>query len=325
MQTDFEGRHCGINNYLSKRISSYLLLIAATALWGIGGPIVKHSFGFVSPFEFLFWRFLIASIISVPILIWFIKKHPLTKNSLWKLLILGLFATPINLGFIFLGLERTTVVEAVIIGSLTSMFVAIAGSYFLLEALTKRKLLGIILAISGVVVAVLNPLLDGQLKTDETLKGNVLLLLGGISWVIFVMLSKKWEVGEIKPFHVVASSFFQGFIVFYLLFSFQTQSFAHTLPGSPGILGIIYMAVFGSLIAFSFYELALSKIEASETDLFSYLGSLWAIPLAIFWLGEKFDPALIISSILIVLGVGIAEFRPGLVKKLRGHHLSHHK
>lgn len=310
---------------MSARVKAYTLLIVATALWGIGGPVVKHSFDFVSPFEFLFWRFLIASAISLPILIWYLKKHPLPINSWWKITLMGFLAIPVNLSLIFQGLERTTVVEAIIIGSLTPMFVAILSAFYLSEPLTKRKLSGISLAVSGVVVAILNPLLDGNFKSGETLLGNFLLLLGGISWVAFVMLSKKWENGFIRPFHVVAFSFLLGLFVFYFLFSLQTQTLLHTLPTYPGILGISYMAIFGSLLAFSFYELALSKIEASEADLFNYLGPLWAIPLAVFWLGEKFDPALILSSTLIVLGVGIAEYRPQLIKKLRGHHLAHHK
>ena len=309
---------------MSARGLAFLLIILCTLFWGIGGPAIKYSFQFVSPFEFLFWRFLLVSIISFPILIWYLRTNPLSVSELQKLLTLSFFGTFLNLALVFLGLERTTVVETAIIGSLQPMFVAVAGAIFLKESLTRSKLFGIILAISGTVVAVINPIINGGFGQGNFL-GNLLVLLSILSWICFIMLSKKWESPKIKPFHITSFSFFVGLISFFILSStvsgisqtltFPTQAFPY----------IAYMAIFGSLLAFTLYEYALTKLEAAEVEIFGYLSPLWSIPIAILWLKEQFDPILIVSAILIITGIVIAERKERLKKHLRGHHFVHHK
>ena len=70
------------------------------------------------------------------------------------------------------------------------------------------------------------------------------------------------------------------------------------------------MAVFSSVVAYSAYTYGLKKIEASETSVFTYLQPLFAIPIAVIFLGEKLTIYLIIGAILITLGVFVCESRP---------------
>lgn len=304
----------------TKKIA-FVLLFLCTIFWGIGGPLIKYSFQFVSPFEFLFWRFLFASIVAFPFLVWYLKKYPLTISDFPKLLILSLFGTFLNLSLVFYGLSKTTVVETAIIGSLQPMFVAVAGALFLKELLTRNKLFGIILAIAGTLIAVVNPIITNGLD-NSNLSGNIFVLLGIFFWIFFVILSKKWESVRLRPFHITSISFFTGLIGFFLLSIFTVGIEQATTIPLKALPAILYMAIFGSLLAFTFYEYALTKIEASQVEIFSYISPLWSVIIAIIWLKEKFDPILIISAIFIVIGVFIAEHKDHLKKHLRGHHLS---
>lgn len=309
---------------MSARKLAFSLLVLCTLLWGVGGPAIKYSFQFVTPFEFLFWRFLIVSVICLPILLWYLRKHPLTTSDIPKLLLMGFIGITLNLGLVFTGLSKTTVVETSIIGSLQPMLVAVAGAIFLKEALTRSKLFGIGLAISGTLLAVVNPILVNGFD-NSNLSGNLLIFLSILSWVGFIMLSKKWEVGHIKPLHITSFSFFVGLVSFFVLSSFN-NGLSKTLEfPTQAFPYIAYMAIFGSLLAFTLYEYALTKLEASEVEIFGYLSPLWSIPLAIVWLKEEFDPVLIVSAILIIAGIVIAEHKERLKKRLRGHHLIHHR
>lgn len=309
----------------SKRILAYLLLILATFLWGIGGPIVKYSFSYISPFEFLFWRFLIASVVILPIFLIYLRRHPISFKSLPKLFVLALFGNIINLALAFWGLNKASVVESSIIGSLAPMFVAVGGALFLNEVLTRKKLTGISLAICGTMLAVVEPILSHESNPLDNLEGNVTLLASSLCWVAFVILSKKWESPDIKPTHIVSVSFMISVPVFFILSTIINGQAPVTIPQNQAFWGVVYMAIFSSIIAFTAYETALQYMEASDADIFSYLGPLWSIPLAIVWLGEKFDPTLILSSIFIAVGIFIAESKISLKKYLRGHHLSQHK
>ncbi|MFZ5366259.1 MAG: EamA family transporter, partial [Patescibacteria group bacterium] len=52
-----------------KRLTAYLLLTLTAAIWGIAGPVIKNTLQFIPPFTFLFWRFLLASLIFLPFFI----------------------------------------------------------------------------------------------------------------------------------------------------------------------------------------------------------------------------------------------------------------
>ena len=73
--------------------------------------------------------------------------------------------------------------------------------------------------------------------------------------------------------------------------------------------GILYMAIFSSVIAYTLYEYGLSIIEASEATLFAYLQPIFAAPVALLWLKEKITPPFIIGAVVIGLGVAISEYR----------------
>lgn len=309
---------------MSPRLTAYLLMILATMIWGVAGPVIKYSLNFIGPFNFLFWRLLIASIATLPIFIWYIKKHPLPKNFLLRLIFLGLLCTTLNLSLVFLGLKYTSVINATILGSLGPIFVVIASHFFLKEPLPARKRVGLVFVFAGSTVTILQPLISGVNKQSESmLLGNILILLGILVWVVFVLLSKKWEHETLKPFHITAISFFVGPITFLPLALMENNfSLQSPIPVWPFL---VYCAIFSSLVAYTAYALALSKIQASETEIFNYLAPLWSTPLAILWLGETFNPALIVSAVLIFIGILLVEYRKNLFVSLWQHNFIHHR
>lgn len=314
---------------MSNRLFAYSLLLITSVIWGFAGPVLKYSFTYISPFEFLFWRFLVACIVTLPIMLWYYKKHPLKSHDFAKLAVLGFLCTTLNLSLLLWGLSKTTVIEATLIGSLTPLFVVIASSVYLKEKLTKKMQLGLCLALAGSTLAIFQPLVQGD-ALFNSFAGNILIFFGGLAWVAFVLLSKKWEHADLKPFHIVSFSFFIGLVSFFLLTVYQ-QGSSISLAEIPSQvwLPLIYMAVFSSLIAYTAYEIALSKINASQADMFGYLSAVWAIPLAIFWLKEEFSLVSLVSMALIVSGIVIAEYRKNLFTpprpKLRGHHMAHYR
>lgn len=307
------------------RLFSYSCLLTTSLIWGFGGPILKYTLGYLPPFNFLFWRFFLTSLLALPIFIWYLSRNPIKIEWLPKILLLGFLVTTINLSFVISGFAKTTAIEGTLLTSLSPLFVVLGGITLLKEKITRRAQVGIALAIIGAIVAVIGPLVQAAdiSANPKSFTGNILILCGGLVWMTFVLLSKRWVTSGIKPFHIASISFFVGAVTFFPLAIIE-KSQVPSLAQFPqeAILGIIYMAIFSSLIAYTAYETGLSKIQASEADIFNYLHVVWATPLAILWLGEKLTPTFILGVLLIVSGLVLAEYRPGL---LRGHHLAHNK
>ena len=87
-----------------QRKLAYLALLAAAAIWGIAPPLIKYTLNFISPTTFLFYRFLIASVILLPLLIYRLAISRLRFTSPY--LLVGLIGTPLNLFLLFEGLKK---------------------------------------------------------------------------------------------------------------------------------------------------------------------------------------------------------------------------
>jgi len=290
------------------RKMAYLALLTTSVVWGFAPPIIKYTPGFISPTDFLFYRFLLVSLILLVPLILRLNHRRITKNQLLNYLFLGFLATPLNLFILFKGIEKTTSINATVISITSPILIIIGGAFFLHEKITRMEKIGIGLTIAGTIFTIVQPLLETGVNFSQNTYGNLLVFLGAMEWAIFTLLSKKHK--ELDPFILTAFSFLLGLIIFLPLFVIRHPSLTGALPPSPAFFGILYMALFGSVIAYFTYIWGLSKIEASEATVFTYLQPLFAVPLAAIWLKEPLTLPFLIGAILIGVGVFVCESRP---------------
>lgn len=297
----------------SKRITAYILLIITAIIWGIAGPVIKHTLQFIPPFTFLFWRFLLVAIILLPFLIWRAKKEKETLKSLLPIIPIGFLGIPLDLAFVFLGFERTTALDGTILSALAPIFIVLAGVLFLKEKVTRLETLGLMVAIAGSVVMISQPLLEGSAFAQKNLLGNLLIILSDIIWTAYIIASKK-EFKKHSPFVITAVSFLTGLVTIFPLALLegggQITHYELLMTNLPALFGVLYMVIFSSIIGYFAFEQGLKLIEASEASIFAYLQPIFAAPAAIVWLGEKVTPPFLLGAGIIAVGVFLTEFRP---------------
>jgi len=297
-----------------ERIKSYTLLLIVAAIWGIAGPVIKYTLPDFPPMIFLTYRFLISTILMLPI-VWALKpKFPKTPREIVMLTIAGLLGSSINLGLLFFGYDKSNVLDAAILGNTSPIFVILGGVLLLKEKVTKKEILGIIITFIGTVLIVIEPLFNGGYAKGSSLIGNLLIILANIAWVFYVVISKKELRHKIDILLMTAYMFSLGFLTTLPFALLQTKGVLNLLlivSTAPlkAHLGVWYMAVLSGSLAYFLYQEGQKKIEASEATLFAYLSPLFAAPLAVFWLKEKLTVPFIIGTVVIVIGVFIAEYR----------------
>lgn len=305
---------------MKSRRSAYIALLIATAIWGFAGPVIKFTLGFVPPFTFLFYRFLLSSLVILLPFVWHLRKHPIRIKDLPKLTFLAILATTINLGLIFLGFDKTSALDGTLINSLTPIFIVIGGVLFLKEKVTKLERVGLAIAMTGTTVTILQPLLEEAAFARQNLIGNLLILVAGIEWAAYTLIAKE-DLRKHTPFLHTAWSSFVALATFLPLALLENPNvLAPTqvrlvLTNSSALLGIGFMAIFSYLVAYYTHYVGLRTIEASETALFAYLQPLFAAPLAIFWLGEPITFPFLVGAILIALGVFLTEYKGKRVER----------
>ena len=296
----------------SKRNKAYLVLLTTSILWGFAVPIIKKSFESTTPLLFLSYRFIIVILLATVPFIIYQRKRAKIKKPL-KLLCIGLLSFPLNLLLLFYGLQRTSAMEAALLAALNPILFNLGGFLVLKEKITKKEKLGLSVSILGTLFIIFEPIFNNgsSLNFQSHLSGNMLIVLGGIIGVSGLIWAKE-ERKNYTPFQISYFSFLAAFLTFIILAIFVEPAFTQNFMAifsKPAIWGISYMAIFGSLIAYSCLIYGQSLIEISEASLFIYLQPLFAAPLAVIWLHETIKTPFIIGAGLIVFGVFLTEYR----------------
>lgn len=286
---------------------AYLGLGMNALIWGAAFPIIKPAFDLISPMQYLYLRFLVAGLLAFPIfLVYYIKAKP-KASYIIKVLLIELFGLPLPLWLLYTGLDQTSALEASLLGSLTPLFVTLGGVYFLQEKETKREWQGLGLALLGSLIIVLEPVLSGSGVSGSSLAGNLYILGYNVIYTIYVVLAKR-AYQKKPPVFFGALTYLATAAIYGIMLSSSNilPSLAQLLVPTV-LIPVLYMAIPGGILAFALYLYSLSKIEASEANLFTYLNAVVAIPTAALLLHEYPTPLTILAILLICWGVLRAE------------------
>lgn len=294
------------------RLRVYFELLLTALIWGVAGVVIKYTVGYFPTPIFLTYRFLIASIVAVPFLIIGFSKIPKDPKTLAITAFNGFLASTLALSLLFWGAERTSSVDLNLISAIAPITIALAGIFFLREHVTKRESLGLIIALAGTLITIVEPTLrnhDGL----SGLIGNLLVFASVLVGTANAVLTKVITRKEVSPLVATNISFIVGFLTMIpvLLLTHspsETISLIKTAPISYH-LGVLYMALISGTLAYFLWFRAIKSIEVGEVGVFAYLYPVFGTPLSVLWLKEKISPPFIIGSIVIALGVFLAEWK----------------
>ncbi|MGE3320112.1 MAG: DMT family transporter [Candidatus Berkiella sp.] len=244
-------------------------------------------------FLFLGIRFLISSVLlTIMVLICktslIAPTHPTGRldNKDWGYLL----AQAVTGGFLFnylffWGIESTTATSAGIISSTLPAFLAVSAYVFLGEKFTTHKIMGIILAILGIVVISLDNRMDPNAITGSYW-GDFLVLLAIFPEALYSIFN-KYISNRVTP---LGSAFVVNWLIFLMMIpmsvgSLQTISLSEFPVYYWGLVGL------GSLCGAFFYWAwgqGLQKIPAGTAAIFGGVLPVATSILGYFYLGECF-------------------------------------
>lgn len=296
------------------RLRSYIYLILVALIWGAAAPIIKFTLEGIDPLPFMSYRLAIASVFS---LIFFIvkikrgKKFKRLRAHLPLAITYGFLAVPLSLGFLFLALDKTTVLDLTLTGVIAPMIVMAGGALFYRDHITHKEKVGISIVLLGVILNSIYPLLSGG--SDIILTGNFLLILYLLADSGSILLSKQAVRYKIQSSNLTNLAFIVGALTLIPLtiVIYGGQNLLNSLLNLPFKyhLGVWYMALMSGNLAYYLFVRGQRSIEVSEAVLFGYLQPLFTIPLAVFWLGETLRTSFILGAVIIAIGLFVAEYK----------------
>jgi drug/metabolite transporter (DMT)-like permease len=294
------------------RLRAYLLLLAVVVIWGIAPSVIKFALGELPPFLFLAYRFFITTLVLLPFYL-ASKNKGFAWSDLILVIIVSLLGSTLNLGLLFYGTNLTTSLDSSLISATSPILVIIAGVMFLGDRVTRREKFGVFITILGTIIIAFQSFFEFGTPVEHSVLGNVLIFLSNVAFAGYLILSKKALRKGISPFTITFMMFLIGLITTIPL-AINESGAANLIPklmsiSLPAQLAVIYMALFSGALAYILYQKAQKSIEASEASVFNYLPPIVTAPVATLWLHEKLTIPYVIGSIVIALGVFLAEWK----------------
>jgi drug/metabolite transporter (DMT)-like permease len=286
-----------------KNQKAYFLLLVNTFLWGISPAIIKGGLDGISTIRYIFFRHFICLFFYGAYIL--ITKQVGKTISVFKkpINILSMaLVTPITLVILFWGIDRTTAITASIASAFTPIIANLMGGILLKEKVTNKEKLGTILAFIGVIILTFIQNSNTKLNLDNQLTGVILIIIANTLFVLGNILFKKID-NDKKTVANIGSYFLSVFLLGLILLIQSPQNFIPTELSRNTILSIVYMAVFGSVVAATAFQESIKYIEVSEANVFTYLQPLFGLPASVILLGEDFELIMLIPLSLIGLGI----------------------
>ena len=276
-------------------------------IWGTTWLAIKIGLQDLPPILFAGFRFVIATIVLGIILKYRGYSLRLKKDEIGPVLFLGLFAIALPFGLVTWGEQYTNSAMGAII--MCALPIAIFPISFLMkshERLTWLKFAGVMVGFAGVSVIFYPALNTG----GSSLKGTIALIMAMlVCSVATVYLKKRGPGMPVMKFLFYQMLFGAPAL---LVFGFIKESPLQFFQGFLQLkaqLALLYLAIFGSIIALSSYYWLLKKIGAVASTISIFMEVViavfldWlvlsAIPHPYTWLGIVF---IFIGVWLVIVG-----------------------
>jgi len=189
---------------LIKRVPGPLLVFLGAFCLSFGGPIVK-SFESANLWQILFWRQIFFAITVALYLLIIYKKNFFKSfyNSGLSGFIAG-FVLSIGFAAYVFSMYNTTVANTNFIITTETIFLAVFGYFFLKEKINSITFISIIVGMSGVLLILGSSL---SIQSNEQFIGNIVAFLAPISFVIFIIIIRKYPNVDMVPAQLFAGIF----------------------------------------------------------------------------------------------------------------------
>ncbi len=250
------------------------------------------------------FRILLGGAIFFGILLALRRRAPLPGwRDLPVFLLLGATGVAINQAGFTLSLNYTSVGRVALISAISPVMVLLMAWLDRLEPLTWPKFIGMGLAFAGIALLAGEEGLAGH---PAALRGDLLALAATVGLAIFTVACKR-VAHRYDALTIGAYSALVGAVIA-LPFAWKEAARLnwHAVPWQ-GWAGMVYMAVFGSVVGYlAFYRLV-ELLSASQVASLYYVQPVVATALGVLLLGEHAGRGFLAAAALVAAGVVIAE------------------
>lgn len=234
---------------------------------------------------------------------WFvIKGYQLPGwQMLKRISVQSVFMLCLANGLLTWSLEYISGGLAAIIAALVPLFIALFTVWLSrCTRITKMMVAGLVIGFAGVFTIFYDYL--GQLGDRNFVFGVVLALLSTLSWSFGTVYTAKQKPPIDILFSVGLQMLIAGILVLFVC-GITGQYISLAEVNQDSWLAIMYLVVFGSLVAYSAYVFVISKLPPTQVSVYAYINPVVAVVIGWLLLSEKMNTNMILGTIITLGGV----------------------
>lgn len=281
--------------------------IAIYFVWGTTYVAIKFAVETIPPFLMMGMRSLLAGLV---LYLWGRLRgdaNP-TLKELPSLFLIGILFFLVGHGILAWAQQTVPSGVAALLVASEPIIIALFEPLFTREGrVAKRTLMGMFIGLIGIAVLVMPQGFDFQ---NANLLGSIAILVAASSWAGGAIYSRVAKLPR-SPFISGGLQLVSGGILLMLVSPVlgEWNGFTFSQITLQSWLGLAYLIVFGSIIAFSAYVWLLSVTSATQVSTHTFVNPLVAVLVGWAIAGEALTWEMLFATIFILAAVYLALFR----------------
>jgi O-acetylserine/cysteine efflux transporter len=277
-----------------------LALTVLTLIWGASVPMMKLGLRDLSPLALVSWRYVCAAPLFGLLLLG--RKLPGRKvlASLAGMAALGLSAGQI-LQIIGIGFSSAAI--ATIITGAIPIFTVLLGALRLRQRVRPRHVLGLAVAMGGIVLATGGAGATAGFGSIMTLLGDLILLLASICiagyYVFSAEVALRVGVLQVSAWSTIFAAMYLSPVAIWTVSSGQIH------PTGTAIGVVAYLSVLVTVVGISLWLFALRRLPVRVAASSQYIQPLIGVALSAWMFTTPLSLGFFIGTMLVVAGVGL--------------------
>lgn len=281
---------------------AYIALGAICLIWGTTYLALRIAVLHFPPLLFTAIRQSAAGFLLLSFMLLVMKQKRPSIDHILKQAIGGFFLISMGNGLVaWAEMEIPSGIAAIICALMPIVVILINVSVNREEKPTLPIVGGVLLGIAGILIIFSEHL--NEFSKTEYWVGIILILLAIVGWAAGSIWIKK-QSHDSNPFvNAGLQMFFGGMLLYPFSLIFDDLSTVHW--GAESVYSMVYLIIFGSIIAYASYLYALKKLPMTIVSLYAYINPLVAVVLGWLVLDEKLNGIIGIGILVTVVGVYI--------------------
>ena len=274
------------------------LLLALATLWGASYTFIRIGVATIPPITLIACRTLIAGLLLLIILRWRGVRMPVDAANWRRFLFQACLNSVIPWTMVAWGARALDAGVATILNSTAPIF-----TFFLTlaitrhEAVTTRKLVGVIAGMAGICLIVGVQALSGF---GEELTAQIVMVLAAIAYAGAAIFGRGFR--DLDPMVPAAGSLLCGAAIL-IPVSLVVERPWMLQPSTGSMLALLALAVFSTALAFVIYFRLIQTLGSVGTTAQAYLRVPIGVAVGVVFLGEQLSSTAWIGLACVVIGV----------------------